>query len=177
MYRPLIALVTITFITLVPLAATGAQLCHTYWPKPSTPINRFVNNEDGTVSDRVTGLIWKRCSEGLSGLACEIGSPATFTWQEALQAAASSSFAGKNDWRLPNIKELGSIVERQCTMPAINEIVFPATPTMSFWSSSPFVENRNFAWNIYFPYGISDGNDKSYKFFVRLVRGGKEPSR
>lgn len=154
-------------------AASAEQLCHTYWPKASTPINRFINNDDGTVTDKVTGLTWKRCSEGLTGSACESGTAATFTWQEALKAAAGSSFAGKTDWRLPDIKELASIVERQCTMPAINEIVFPATPTMSFWSSSPYAANAAFAWNVYFPYGISDGNNKNYHFFVRLVRGGQ----
>jgi hypothetical protein len=165
--------ITAILLLLTPSGSYAAQLCHSYWPKPSTPINRFANNDDGTITDSVTGLTWKRCSEGLSGSICEIGTPAIFTWQEALQVGANSTFAGKKDWRLPNIKELGSIVERQCTMPAINEIVFPATPTMSFWSSSPYAENQNFAWNVYFPYGISDGNNKSYKFFVRLVRGGK----
>lgn len=158
--------------TLCPMAVTAAQTCHSYWPRPSTPINRFINNDDGTVTDKVTGLTWKRCSEGLSGNGCEKGTAATFTWEEALKTAATSSFAGKNDWRVPTIKELGSIIERQCTMPAINEIVFPATPTMSFWSSTPYIGNANFAWNVYFPYGISDGNEKNYKFFVRLVRGG-----
>jgi len=163
---------------LVLLAATGtvveaAQTCHSYWPKPSTPINRFAENGDGTVTDTVTGLTWKRCSEGLSGTACETGAALTFTWQEALKAGEESRFAGKKDWRLPNIKELNSIIERQCTMPAINEIVFPATPTMSFWSSTPYNNNPAFAWNVYFPYGISDGNNKDYRFFVRLVRGGE----
>lgn len=156
---------------LLPSDSGAAQTCHSYWPKPSTPINRFINNEDGTVTDKATGLIWKQCSEGLSGSACEIGTPLTFTWQEALNAAANSRFAGRNDWRLPTIKELSSIIERQCTMPAINEIVFPATPTMSFWSSTPHAENPGYAWNVYFPYGISDGNNKGYRFFVRLVRG------
>ncbi len=153
--------------------AVQTQTCHSYWPKTSTPVSRFTNNNDGTITDSISGLTWKRCSEGLSGTLCESGTPATFTWQEALQAGTASTFAGKKDWRLPNIKELASIVERQCTMPAINEIVFPATPTMSFWSSTPYDANPGFAWNIYFPYGISDGNSKEYKFFVRLVRGGR----
>lgn len=161
--------------TLSPLTSEAAQTqtCHSYWPKASTPITRFTNNDDGTISDSITGLVWKRCSEGLSGQLCEKGTATPFTWQEALKSGAGSTFAGKNDWRLPNIKELATIVERQCTMPAINEIVFPATPTMSFWSSTPYDANAGFAWNIYFPYGISDGNSKEYKFYVRLVRGGK----
>lgn len=153
--------------------AEAAQTCHSYWPKPSTPINRFTENGDGTVTDTVTKLIWKRCSEGLSGESCEKGEPSIFTWQEALKTATESRFIGKSDWRLPDIKELNSIIERQCTMPAINEVVFPATPTMSFWSSSPYAGNSSYAWNVYFPYGISDGNNKGYKFFVRLVRSAK----
>lgn len=153
--------------------AEAAQTCHSYWPKPSTPINRFIENGDGTVTDTVTKLTWKRCSEGLSGELCEKGEPLVYTWQEAIKVAAESRFNGKNDWRLPDIKELNSIIERQCTMPAINEIVFPATPTMSFWSSTPYAGNPAFAWNVYFPYGISDGNSKSYRFFVRLVRSAR----
>lgn len=169
-------LITFFLAALLSPASSGAaqtQICHSYWPKASTPINRFTSNLDGTVMDSVTGLVWKRCSEGLSGALCDSGTAITFTWQEALKAGATSTFAGKNDWRLPNIKELASIVERQCTMPAINEIVFPATPTMSFWSGTPYDANPGFAWNVYFPYGISDGNNKEYKFFVRLVRGGR----
>jgi hypothetical protein len=153
--------------------AVQTQTCHSYWPKASTPVSRFTNNNDGTILDNTTGLVWKRCSEGLSGTLCESGTPTIFNWLEALKTAAVSNFAGKNDWRLPSIKELATIVERQCTMPAINEIVFPATPTMSFWSSTPYDANSAFAWNIYFPYGISDGNNKDYKFYVRLVRGGR----
>ena len=151
----------------------AAQTCHSYWPKPSTPINRFTENGDGTVTDTVTRLTWKRCSEGLEGDSCEKGEALTFTWQEALNVAAESRFSGKKDWRLPDIKELNSIIERQCTMPAINEIVFPATPTMSFWSSTPYNGNPAFAWNVYFPYGISDGNSKKYRFFVRMVRSAE----
>ena len=172
-FRLLYTALALAVLSPVAAETVQSQICHSYWPKASTPINRFTNNSDGTITDSITGLIWKRCSEGLNGALCESGAAASFTWQEALKAGSSSSFAGKSDWRLPNIKELASIVERQCTMPAINEIVFPATPTMSFWSSTPYDANPAFAWNIYFPYGISDGNNKEYKFFVRLVRGGK----
>ena len=145
----------LTGVILLSLVAAGsadaAQTCHSYWPKPSTPINRFSENGDGTVTDKVTNLTWKRCSEGLEGEVCDKGEALTFTWEEALQAAANSRFAGQKEWRLPDIKELNSIIERQCTMPAINEIVFPATPTMAFWSSTTYAGNPAFAWNVYFP--------------------------
>lgn len=164
---------TLLLAMAVAAVSDAAQTCHSYWPKPSTPLNRFTDNGDGTVTDTVTRLTWKRCSEGLAGEVCEKGEALTFPWQEAQQAAADSRFAGKKDWRVPSIKELNSIIERQCTMPAINEIIFPATPTMSFWSSTAYTGNPAFAWNVYFPYGISDGNNRKYRFYVRLVRGGE----
>ena len=77
---------------------------------------------DGNIYDNKTGLIWKKCLEGLSGSACE-GTASTFTWSEALAVVENDT-----TWRLPNIKELQSIVEEGCAFPAINTI-FPGTHT------------------------------------------------
>jgi len=69
------------------------------------PDSRYSDNGNGTVTDHHTGLMWKQCSEGQSGAACS-GSVTTMRWAAALAAGANSSFAGFNDWRLPNTKEL-----------------------------------------------------------------------
>jgi hypothetical protein len=66
-------------------------------------INNFENNNDGTISDLATGLMWseKDSKEGLN-------------WKDALawvQERNAENFLGHNDWRLPNIKELHSIVD------------------------------------------------------------------
>jgi hypothetical protein len=94
------------------------------------------------VTDTATGLTWKRCSEGQSwdGATCA-GSAMYHTWQQALQVADTASYAGQSDWRLPNAKELASIVEQACYSPAIDEAVFPATPSSYYWSSSPGASN------------------------------------
>ncbi len=62
--------------------------------------NSFVDNNNGTVSDKATGLVWQQ-SDSLKGL----------NWQQALQYAQESTLGGYNDWRLPNAKELQSIVD------------------------------------------------------------------
>jgi len=120
----------------------------------STPTNIFIINTDNTVTDTQTGLIWKHCLEGVTGTQCEQGTATSFTWQQALEYAAKQP-----EWRLPNIRELTSIVELKCSEPAINLSVFPATPSNSIvWSSSPHANNSNNAWFVYF----SNGSDQDY---------------
>lgn len=139
---------------------------------PSTPTSQFNNNGDGTVTDGKTGLMWARCAIGLSGPDCTVGGSGSSSWPDALNLAQSSTLAGYDDWRLPNIKELRSIVEEQCFDPPINLVVFPNTPSSFFFSSSPSTDsNITGVWGVYF--------DKRYGYSVvfntgrvRLVRSG-----
>ena len=154
--------------------AALAQTCQSASIRASTPTARFTDNGDGTVSDTVTGLTWKRCAEGQiwDGASCS-GSATALTWQAALQAGAASTFAGHSDWRLPNIKELGSIVERQCADPAINLSVFPGTTASGFWSGSPYAGNSDYACYVNFYYGFGTVGYTVSNYDVRLVRGGQ----
>jgi len=89
-----------------------------------------------------------------------------------LNLAEGKSLAGYSDWRLPNFKELQSIIERQCLDPAINLAVFPNTPSWKFWSASP--SSGGGAWNVAFNYGFAGNYDRtSHYVFVRLVRSGQ----
>jgi hypothetical protein len=63
-------------------------------------VNDFVDNHDGTVTDRATGLTWQQADSGRG-----------MDWQHALAYAENLSLAGHDDWRLPNAKELQSIVD------------------------------------------------------------------
>src|SRR5688572_13560192 len=138
-------------LILVPLlfcAAVNAQQACNDRINQTTPTSRFTNNGNGTVTDVRTGLMWERCMMGysfsdngtptdLTDDSCTATATTTFIWQQALQGAADRGFAGFTDWRLPNIKELISIVEHMCTGPAINETIFPGTPpTAEVFSSS-----------------------------------------
>lgn len=75
-------------------------------------VNNFTNNGDGTVTDNSTGLMWQQADDGNE-----------YNWQEALQYAENSKLAGHTDWRLPNTKELQSIVDYDATsFPAIDDV-------------------------------------------------------
>jgi hypothetical protein len=62
--------------------------------------NNFVDNGNGTISDNATGLMWMQNDNGTG-----------MNWQDALKYADTTQFAGYTDWRLPDAKELQSIVD------------------------------------------------------------------
>ena len=161
-------------LTLLTCAQAAAQTCRTETEVPSTtPAGRFLVHGNGTVTDTATGLIWAQCAEGLSGSACTEGTAAIFTWADALIRARDSTHAGYTDWRLPNVKELSSIVEERCYDPAINLAVFPNTPSSYFWSASPYGYSSGFAWYVSFGDGGAYGSNRSNYYHVRLVRSGQ----
>ncbi len=138
---------------------------------PTTPTGDFIDNQDGTVTHKTTGLTWMRCALGQAwtGSTCS-GEASFYSYDQAV--SLNRSFAGKSGWRLPNIAELQTIVEREKTRPAINSALFPNTPSNGFWSSSPHVDDASYAWGV----GRSDRPDfyKRYiNFPVRLVRASQ----
>jgi Protein of unknown function (DUF1566) len=146
--------------------------------KAAAPDSRFILNLNGTVSDRKTQLMWKQCAEGLTGTACSVGTAQRFTWKAALDNAATSSFAGFSDWRVPNVKELMSIVESRCYEPAINELIFPNTPIQAasfdtFWSSSRSLNVLDYAWHVSFGWGTVANTRIDNIYDVRLVRSSQ----
>jgi hypothetical protein len=168
-------------LALLPLTQAVAQICKAASIPASSPTNQFTDNKNGSVTDKKTGLTWKKCSEGqlwnrATGKCT--GNATSYGWQAALNRATAinktGGFLGKIYWRLPNIKELASIVEEQCHSPAINLAVFPATPAAWFWASSPSVGvGDGYAWGVNF---ISGADDWDYKNELggqlRLVRTG-----
>ena len=154
-----------------------AQTCHPESIPASTPDSQLQDNGDGTITDTKTGLMWKQCVEGQSGSDCASGSAKTFTWQQALQRAqtvnSSGGFAGASDWRLPNIKELSSLVEQQCWEPTINLTRFPHASSDGLWSSSAVAGSTDGAWFVDFGYGYTFWDSKGYSYRLRLVRSGQ----
>lgn len=78
--------------------------------------NSFVDNGDGTISDLATGLMWQRADDGVAR-----------NWEESLEYCENLTIAGFSDWRLPNAKELHSIVNynrspQTTNSPAINSV-------------------------------------------------------
>ncbi len=133
------------------------------------PDSRYVNLGNGIVRDTKTELLWKQCSEGQTGASCT-GTASTMNWQTALLTASNSSFAGFNDWRLPNVKELQSLVETGCSGPAINTTIFPNASSLEMWSSTS--NTATDAYRVEFTDGPARVLPKSTVAGVRLVRGG-----
>ncbi|VAW44609.1 hypothetical protein MNBD_GAMMA04-2346 [hydrothermal vent metagenome] len=162
--------------------AVLAQTCNAN-AVATTPDSDFTEHNDGTVTHKETGLMWKVCSEGQAWSAgtCT-GSSSTYTWDAALQipetlnaSVGYPSSSNYTDWRLPNVKELKSITELKCFSPAINETVFPSTASSWYWSSSPDANTGSGgAWGVHFYNGYDDyGNDRISSYRVRLVRSGQ----
>ncbi|MBI1388392.1 MAG: DUF1566 domain-containing protein [bacterium] len=102
-------------------------------------VNDFADNGDGTVTDRATGLTWMKDD-----------SVTTMNWEDALAYAESLEYAGYTDWRLPNTKELQSIVDYTHSPNAVDaanrgpaiDSIFNLTETESwFWTSTTHNDN------------------------------------
>ena len=120
------------------------------------------------VTDNATGLMW--VSNGTSA-GCYNGG--TRTCYDAIDFAEGLTFAGYDDWRLPNIVELQSIVDYGRTNPTINPTYFPNTQTSSkYWSSTRYEINS--AWAVDFKYGdVYGGIVTGSQLRLRPVRGNQ----
>jgi len=121
----------------------------------------FINNNDGTIFDKNTGLMWQQ--ESIHDK----------TWGEALQYCEGLNFAQYTDWRLPNKEELRSIVDYNEYNPSINTSQFPDTISGFYWSSSTRVYEKFKGWGIMFDYGFDYHFKKTGRYNVRAVRGGQ----
>jgi hypothetical protein len=139
---------------------------------------------DDTCTDRTTGLEWLHCSVGQAGANCS-GDVTSMTWQSAVDACDQLTLAGHDDWRLPDVHELVSIVDYTKANPSIYPD-FPSTPAAGFWSSTTTIANNTKAWGVGFMSGYVASDNKtvdvsiipiigsvvSRKFATRCVRAG-----
>lgn len=131
----------------------------------STVPNHFTNNGDGTITDNLTNLIWTQSPYADS-----------LTWEQALSTAESFSFAGKDDWRLPNIKELQSLNDETLISPSINSNFFTISGNKQFWSSTSLPNQTTKAWYLDTHFGITTYALKTAKLLVFFVRGTGQAS-
>ena len=124
------------FSWMLAVTNSNAQTCHIDTETASTPTINFIDYKNGTVKDQKTGLMWKKCFENRiwnsSTNGCDEGNILTYipNWDIQIKdslilANSGKGFAGYTDWRIPNVKELYSLLEDQCETPSINLDVFP----------------------------------------------------
>jgi hypothetical protein len=131
-----------------------------------------ISTDGAEVTDYRTGLIWRRCAEGMvySGGTCT-GTASEFTYDGALQHAKSESRRTGIAWRLPEKDELEGIVNKKFK-PMIDPTAFPAQPN-SFFGGSAFW-SASTSWEVSFSSAGSSGYEKfNYSYYVRLVRTGQ----
>lgn len=140
--------------------------------------DRFIPSIDGTeVKDTLTGLVWRRCAEGMvwnhDAQSCD-GSPMQFQWRDALDYVRVNR---KGGWRLPNVKELFSIVDLRAQSPAVDSLAFPDTPNGLFLTSTPIDSAGDVYFKLVFFFRGSVEQQEAYKgnrWPLRLVRHGRE---
>lgn len=129
---------------------------------------RYTYSDNGAeVTDVQAGLVWRRCSEGQiwSAGVC-VGTPTGFTHEQALVYAKTQP-----GWRMPNVKELSSLVDTSRFNPAIDGNAFPLTPNAMYWASTPDVRLPSLAWTVDFGIGgVLSNNRYSPTVLLRLVR-------
>lgn len=171
--RSLSVFLSIPLASLLVSASTHAATCPGNVGVTLTPTSAFVVNANGTVTHSTTGLTWKQCIEGMSGIGCATGTQTRGRWYAALTAAKNSTFAGFNDWRLPSNQELQSLIDDTCHSPAINDVVFPGTPNVRSWTNTTLAPLPNYAGHVDFTHGETGNTSKATDIVSRLVRGGQ----
>ncbi len=122
----------------------------------------FNDNGNGTITDNVTGMMWQKEDDGVGK-----------AWANAINYCPSLSLGGFSDWRLPNVKELSSIVDSTVYNPAINVTYFTGTQSHLYWSSTSSAKYGNLPWPVDFGAGITPSVDNAVNLnYVRCVRLG-----
>lgn len=135
---------------------------------------------ENVCTDQNTGLMWIRdhtLLDGLGGVGGNVDISGTMDWGTAVGGCEGLEYAIYSDWRLPNVKELQSIIDYGTSEPAIDYDCFPSEQLEEdpyYWSSTTSEGDDCYAWSVDFNYGIVD---ETYKedgsCYVRCVRGGQ----
>jgi Protein of unknown function (DUF1566) len=145
----------------------GELLKGVAWPSP-----RFVVGTGATaacVTDNLTGLMWPSDADLPAGAQ---------TWQVALNFANDLNLCGSTDWRLPNRKELRSLINHSLANNAatLNTLGFSNVQENYYWSSSSYAGDTTQAWIVLMSEGsvlAGAAGDKTNGYFVWPVRAGQ----
>jgi hypothetical protein len=147
------------------------------------PTPRFKDNKNGTVTDKLTGLIWLKNANCFSSRPWALAVETATTLASGQCGLMDGSSAG--DWRLPNVKELQSLIDFGFFGPALSNTAgtaqwtdgnpFSGVRSTEYWSSTTYVNGPDHAWSVDLGDGNARGSDhpKVDSGPVWPVRGGQ----
>ena len=159
---------------------------------------RFRDGKDGTITDLHTGLVWeKKCREcpGLHDVESSFywsgdgHSETIWDWLEEINEEGGRGLGGHDDWRIPNVKELMTIVEYDHGEPSVarafasescddgcddaRDPMCSCTAPVEHWTSTTFADFPAHAYVVGFGVGLVGDQLKTHAFPVRAVRSGE----
>ncbi|MES1204372.1 MAG: DUF1566 domain-containing protein [Pseudomonadota bacterium] len=143
------------------------------WPMPNPPATGLPNPQaydltgtPGVVLDLVTGLAWQRDVD-----------PHSLLWPQANDRCAALALGGHDDWRLPTLIEMVSLVDFSRREPAIDGAAFPGAPGGPYWTATPFAGSASESWYLAFSTGFSyHGHEDLLAIRMRCVRRARAPA-
>jgi Protein of unknown function (DUF1566) len=149
--------------TIIPCKGTGQD--GEFQKGTTRPDPRFTEHGNGTVTDKVTALMWTKDAQQIKG---------TRQWSNALNSCNHFDFAGYTDWRLPHVRELLSLIDYGEHDPALPKgHPFTTLEVMFYWSSTTYDASTINAWGVYLYNGYVYNYHKITEGYVWPVRGGR----
>jgi hypothetical protein len=135
----------------------------TSWPEP-----RFVDHGDGTITDKVTRLMWSKDARQI---------PGKMNWRDAIEACNDMGLADHDNWRMPNVRELLSLIDFGAYNPALpkGHPFSHVKPSDLYWSSTTSMPDSAVAWTVSIMSGSARRYDKTNNLvYVWPVRRGSK---
>jgi hypothetical protein len=176
----------------------GQDACYQINPQSFTKLDDQGNALPDTaetwamVKDNITGLIWeeKHALDGYADYSNPNDADNRYSWYQSNEENEGTyndnqhteafitdlnrnPFGGFNDWRLPDMKEMVSIMDLSLQRPTIDWHYFQNIQLASYWSSTGDIHEPVKSWYVNFSTGSTYSSDRSNLYFVRAVRGNK----